>query len=144
MNNKEIVAACALGYVVVTVVIAWLIARNRPLDTIEERIARATDAPAAPPERIGTADSSYVDPDSPPVLLNRIVATDRGPVRAGCKRVLLILKCDDPLMWYANLIDKQVPYLGEWKSEGRYKSREPAGYINVVKFGDARVIVVPV
>jgi hypothetical protein len=54
------------------------------------------------------------------------------------KKQLRITGCRDALMWYANLVGQTVPYLGTWP-EG-YRSREPAGYINVVRFEDAEVI----
>jgi hypothetical protein len=54
--------------------------------------------------------------------------------------MLLIKKCDDPLMWYSDLIGQHVEYCGMW-TEG-YKSREPAGYLNIVKFEDAEFIAI--
>lgn len=53
------------------------------------------------------------------------------------KVVLRINQCPDPLMWYAGKIGKYVPYCGTWP-EG-YKSREDAGYLNIVKFEDAKI-----
>lgn len=55
---------------------------------------------------------------------------------------LKITQCSDGMMWYADKIGQVFPYLGEWPGDG-YVSREPAGFINVVKFGDAEVIDVP-
>ena len=52
---------------------------------------------------------------------------------------LRIIKCNDPLMWYAGMVGQYVPYLGEWRGEG-YKSREPAGFINIVRFDDAEIV----
>lgn len=49
---------------------------------------------------------------------------------------LRIVRCDDPLMWYAGLVGSVVPYCGMWPGEG-YRSRETAGHINIVMFGDA-------
>ena len=43
--------------------------------------------------------------------------------------------------WYAGLLGKLVPYGGKWR-EG-YKSREPAGYINIVYFDDAMIVDEP-
>ena len=40
------------------------------------------------------------------------------------------------------LVGKVVPYHGEWPESG-YKSREPAGYTNFVRFADAEIIEVP-
>lgn len=51
---------------------------------------------------------------------------------------LLIKRCPDFMMWYRDKIGQAVPHLGEWP-EG-YKSREDAGYVNVVRFQDAEVI----
>lgn len=53
-------------------------------------------------------------------------------------RALLITQCPDPLMWYAGKVGKHVPYCGTWP-EG-YKSREDAGYLNIVKFEDAMIV----
>ena len=50
---------------------------------------------------------------------------------------ILITGCSDPHLWYAALVGQRVPYLGQWP-EG-FKSREPAGYINVVRFSDGRL-----
>lgn len=51
---------------------------------------------------------------------------------------LLIKKCSDPQLWYAELVGQKVELLRE-DSEG-YWSREPAGYLNVVRREDAEVI----
>lgn len=52
--------------------------------------------------------------------------------------MLQITQCKDPLMWYADKVGQLVPMLGAW-AEG-YKSKEPAGYINIVRFEDARIV----
>ena len=54
-------------------------------------------------------------------------------------KYLKITKCNDPLMWYAGMVGQYVPYLGEWRGEG-YKSREPAGFLNIVRFEDAEIV----
>lgn len=54
-------------------------------------------------------------------------------------KALLITGCSDPLMWYAQKVGETVPLLGIWPESG-YKSLEPAGYTNVVRFEDAEVI----
>ena len=51
---------------------------------------------------------------------------------------LLIKKCSDTMMWYRDKVGQTVPYEGEWP-EG-YKSREDAGYLNIVRFEDAEVV----
>lgn len=56
---------------------------------------------------------------------------------------LKIIKCNDPLMWYVGMVGQHVPHLGEWRGEG-YKSREPAGYVNIVRFGDAEIVEIDV
>jgi len=54
------------------------------------------------------------------------------------KYKLLIVQCPDPLMWYAGKIGQTVPYLGHWPES--FRSREDAGYINIVKFADAKIV----
>lgn len=57
------------------------------------------------------------------------------------KFVLLITGCSDPYMWYAKMVGQTVPYLGEWNdTPDVYKSREPAGYINIVRKTDAMIV----
>ena len=51
---------------------------------------------------------------------------------------LLIKRCPDRMMWYRDKVGQTVPYEGKWP-EG-YKSREDAGYLNIVKFEDAEVV----
>lgn len=54
---------------------------------------------------------------------------------------LLIHKCSDPMMWYRGMVGQRVPYLGEWRdTPDVFKSREPAGYVNIVKKTDATVV----
>ena len=57
--------------------------------------------------------------------------------------MLLIERCRDPLMWYAGLVGQMVANLGMYP-EGDWKSREPSGYTNIVKAGDARPVVVTI
>ena len=55
--------------------------------------------------------------------------------------VLLIVKCPDPSMWYHSFIGKTVPYEGGWRdTPDVFKSREPAGYVNIVKRADAVIM----
>lgn len=54
------------------------------------------------------------------------------------KRSLKIIKCSDSLMWYSNLVGQVVPYVREYSD--CYMSREPAGYLNIVKLEDAEII----
>lgn len=51
---------------------------------------------------------------------------------------LFIHKCSDPQMWYATLVGKYVEFL--WEDSEGFWSREPAGYTNVIKRTDAKVI----
>ena len=53
--------------------------------------------------------------------------------------MLKIIKCNDPMRWYADKIGELVPYLGDFM--GEYKSREDSGCTNFVQHGDAEVIV---
>ena len=51
---------------------------------------------------------------------------------------LLIKQCPDGMMWYRDKVGRTVPYEGRWP-EG-FKSREDAGYINIVRFEDAEIV----
>lgn len=55
--------------------------------------------------------------------------------------VLQITGCTDSSMWYAGKVGTYVPYCGTWP-EG-YKSREDAGYSNIVLFKDAEIVHLP-
>ena len=48
---------------------------------------------------------------------------------------LKIVRCSDSQMWYSDKIGQYVPFLGYIESD--YKSREPAGYVNIVRRSDA-------
>lgn len=54
------------------------------------------------------------------------------------QKKLLITKCTDKLMWYADKVGQTVPYLGE--GHEHYASRDSAGWGNVVKMNDAIVV----
>ncbi len=51
---------------------------------------------------------------------------------------LRITGCTDRSMWYAGMVGEVVDLLGEDRRE--YLSREPAGYVNIVKKSDAEVV----
>lgn len=54
---------------------------------------------------------------------------------------LLIHSCPDSQMWYRGLVGQRVPYLGEWRdTPDVFKSREPAGFVNIVKKSDATIV----
>lgn len=55
-------------------------------------------------------------------------------------KMLRITQCLDQMMWYADLVGETVPYLGAFTD--CYKSREPAGYVNIVHFDDAEIVEV--
>lgn len=53
-------------------------------------------------------------------------------------RELLITRCSDWRMWYADMIGQRVPLL---RIEADcYLSREPAGWTNIVKTTDAEIV----
>ena len=54
--------------------------------------------------------------------------------------VLKIIKCTDPLMWYADKVGETVPFIKKI-SDDEYLSREDAGYANIVKVEDSEIIV---
>jgi hypothetical protein len=51
---------------------------------------------------------------------------------------LLITKCSDSLLWYRDLVGEYVPLLREY--DDCYMSREPAGYANIVRKEDAKLV----
>ena len=51
---------------------------------------------------------------------------------------LLITKCNDTMMWYADKIGKEVEYIGE--EYDYYLSRQDSGLVNIVKKCDAVII----
>lgn len=53
-------------------------------------------------------------------------------------RELRITGCTDRSMWYSSLVGALVPFLRE--EHDCYLSREPAGYVNIVKKADAEVV----
>lgn len=53
-------------------------------------------------------------------------------------KALKILSCSDSMMWYADKVGITVPLLRI--EENEYISREPSGYINIVKKTDAIII----
>lgn len=55
-------------------------------------------------------------------------------------KFLLIEKCSDSMMWYRDKIGKLVRFVRE--EVDTFWSREDAGYINIVKLQDAKVVEV--
>lgn len=53
-------------------------------------------------------------------------------------KALKILACSDPMLWYADHLNEVFPLLRIEHNE--YITREPAGYINIVKKTDAIII----
>jgi hypothetical protein len=53
-------------------------------------------------------------------------------------KALKIIRCSDPLMWYCSKVGETVLLVREY--EDCYMSREPAGYLNIVKLGDAEIV----
>jgi hypothetical protein len=51
---------------------------------------------------------------------------------------LLITKCSDSLLWYSGLVGQYVPLLREY--DDCYMSREPAGFANIVRKEDAKLV----
>lgn len=56
-------------------------------------------------------------------------------------KALKIIKCSDSMMWYRDKVGEVVPLAKhEYADSDIYWSREPAGYLNIVKKQDAKVI----
>lgn len=109
-----------------TVMVAGCGTRHAPPVIRQESTAPATGAPAAPLEAISPGGCSPVVLAAPPVAL---------------KKMLLIERCSDPHLWYAKKIGKKVPYIREYPGEGCYISREDAGFTNIVRMSDARIVI---
>jgi hypothetical protein len=57
--------------------------------------------------------------------------------------VIKIIKCQDPLMWYAPYVGGYVPFVRHLPVEEKsYLSREEAGYTNIVKVSDSILVEV--
>lgn len=113
---------------------------DQMLSTSHEPPDTAMDDTTTPPEATGPGTDSYGAASAPPVThkMDRQIAS--GLIIASS--VLRITQCPDPNMWYAKYVGCYVPWLGTW-TDG-YKSREPAGFVNIVKIDDAvRVTLTP-
>jgi len=53
-------------------------------------------------------------------------------------KALKLLNCSDQMMWYRDKVGEVVTFVREY--EDCYMSREPAGYLNIVKKQDAEII----
>ena len=53
-------------------------------------------------------------------------------------KMIKIVRCTDPMLWYADKVGELVPFLGTWPEA--FKSKEDAGYVNIVKFEDGVVV----
>ena len=54
-------------------------------------------------------------------------------------KALKIISCCDSKMWYAEHVGDIVPLLRIY-SDGEFLSREPAGYSNIIRKGDAEIV----
>jgi len=54
-------------------------------------------------------------------------------------KLLKIVNCTDPQMWYANDVGRLCPFLGTMAPDG-WKTRDKEGYINVIRFKDAVLV----
>lgn len=129
MNIYEIAAFYALIYFIGVAILVWAIRRAQPLQTVDGRTEAAPGGITAVPEILRAARHSSDLTDEPPVT---------------AKYELLIETCTDPMLWYSSLIGQRVPYLGSWNIEKCYKSREPAGYTNIIHWKDARMVATEV
>lgn len=56
------------------------------------------------------------------------------------KKMLMITGCSDNSFWYAGKVGSVVDYLGS--DRGEYITREPSGFVNIIKFPDAELVYV--
>jgi len=141
MNNIQLAIAIACIYFAGVGAMCWAISRARPLQTVDGRTEDCSAGTAAPLVASPMGVSRDIDVDSPPVTLKLPPVYSDGDLLVTCKRVLLITGCTDPMLWYSRMVGEEVPYLGKWEADKCFKSREPAGYVNIVHFKDARVII---
>lgn len=58
------------------------------------------------------------------------------------KRMLMITGCSNSSFWYAGKVGAVVDYLGLDRDE--FITREPSGFVNIIKFADAELVdVIP-
>lgn len=141
MSTLQIFIICACAYIILACLLFRTIMRADPLRSCDGHTEDVTGGTAPATETRDAHAYRLVDVDSPPVTLKLLPSLPDSGDLVVCKRVLLITGCSDPLLWYSRLVGQEVPYLGMWTDEGCFKSREPAGYINAVKFKDARIVV---
>ena len=53
-------------------------------------------------------------------------------------KALLIKQCKDAMMWYADKVGQEVPFIRDVGNE--YLSREPSGLVNIVSYDDAVIV----
>lgn len=140
-TDLQIFIFCACVYIIVACLFLRAIANARPLQTSDGCTEDVPGSPAAPLPAPPTGRCRPVDVDGPPVTLKLPPIYGDGDYLMTHKRVLLITGCTDSSMWYSKMIGQEVPYFGQWADEQCYKSREPAGYVNIVKFADAKLII---
>jgi len=54
-------------------------------------------------------------------------------------KIINIIQCKDPMMWYRDCIGKLFPVIKEYEDE--YLTRELDGYLNIVRKTDAKVVL---
>ena len=54
------------------------------------------------------------------------------------KKMLMITGCSNSSFWYAEKVGSVVDYLGS--DRGEYITREPSGFVNIIKFPDAELV----
>ena len=53
-------------------------------------------------------------------------------------QALKIVRCSDTLMWYRDKVGETVPLVRKY--DDCYMSREPAGYLNIIRLDDAEIV----
>lgn len=96
-----------------------------------EGVAGQTGGTVTPLEAPGTGRYSPPPAEAPRETFNR---------GTSLAVELEITGCSDPQMWYAGLVGQRVPYSHQDMSTLDYISREPAGYINVVRSHEAKIV----
>lgn len=87
----------------------------------------------------GAITHTPVDINAKILASHHQIWTNEVELRYRNEAELLIVECQDSLMWYADKVQQRVQYCGKWP-EG-WKSREPSGMINIIKPTDAVLVV---
>lgn len=119
MNHDTVASALTAGIFFIVAGLAARAARRRP-----------PPPQTPPPEATDRRSTARGTPDR------------RREPEKRLKLAILIERCPDGMMWYADKVGQTVPFVRVVPHEQVYISREPEGYTNIVKMSDARLYMI--